>query len=208
MRCTALVRFAVVAASLPCVSCGGGGGGKTPVTVTITSTGGLDGFATSNGSVASDSQGGVVVGDAGAVGFRGFVSFELSGVSAGATIQSATLKVIQNVVAGAPYATLGDVFVDQVVYGTVFEAGAYNRSFPSNQGLGPISVDQLLGQKTLDVRAAVQTSVDRQDAQCQFRLRFSVESNQDGVSDQALFGGGSPQALANDQATLTITYLH
>ena len=61
---------------------------------------------------------------------------------------------------------------------------------------------------TITSTDTVRLSVERRDPQCQFRLRFPVASDLALEPDQVLFGGGSPDAFFNDQATLTITYVH
>lgn len=189
--------------------CGGGGGAADPVTVVLTSTGALEGHVFVGGTVTLSSN--IGVGDyangAGPQGgLRGFASFDISGIPAGATVTAATLTFVQRLVNSDPYATLGTVVIDQVVYGTVLDAGAYDRSFPSNHAFATLSTDSTLGAKSVDARIPVQADVAAQRGQSQFRLRFQTEDDLDLDSDQAVFWSAESATVATDLPTLTITY--
>jgi len=126
------------------------------VTVTILSTDALDGIVGSGGdfSLTGDV---VQAGDSTTnLGYRGFVSFELSAIPPGATVLTATLRLVQKQVSGDPYGSMGAVLVDQTVYGNVLESGAYGRSFPVNQAFATLSTDATLEAKTVDATAPVQ----------------------------------------------------
>lgn len=194
-------------AALPLLTgCGGGGGrvAAAPVTVTLTSTPLLDGTVATGGIIVGLS-GDIVVGDY-AGGLRGFGSFDLAGIPAGATITSATLTLVQHASSGAPYATLGLLLVDQVVYGNVLEGGAYARSFPTNQGFGTLSTDATLGAKSLVVTAQVQADRAALRTQSQFRLRFAVENDFDTTPDVAVFWSADNAPGPGDCPTLVVAY--
>lgn len=205
-------RFALVgllATGVLLTACGGGGGPPGPVTVTLTSTPALDGLVFASGTVTLASN--VTTGDyANALGpvegLRGFVSFDLTGIPSGATVTLATMTLVQRVTNAAPYASLGNVLVDQVVYGSVLEAGAYARSFPTSQGFGTLSSDATLGPKSLVVTAQVQADLDSLRPQSQYRLRFPLEQDGDFDSDQAVFWSAETATVPDERPTLVITY--
>ncbi len=189
--------------------CGGGGGTPAPVTVTLTSTPALDGLVFASGTVTLGSN--VTAGDYAnalgpAGGLRGFVSFDLTGIPSGVTVTLATLTLVQRLTNAAPYASLGTVLVDQVVYGPVLEAGAYARSFPTSQGFATLSSDATLGPKSIVVTAQVQLNIDSLHPQSQFRLRFPLEEDGDGDSDQAAFWSAETATVPAERPTLVITY--
>lgn len=203
--------FAVLSLAALCGGCGGGGGTSGPVTVTLRSEADLTGHVKADGTVQKGFGLDISVGDQrslfGAMGIRGFVSFDLSGIPADAKVSSATFTLVQDNVVFTPYQSLGSVFVDQVSYGNLLDGGAYSRSFPVNQGLGPISTDATLAPKSLVVTAVVQLCLDQSRGQAQFRLRCPVETDSDDEQDVAQFR--STQALVPaDSPALVVTYTH
>ena len=192
--------LALLAVSLPLAGCGGGGGGS-PVTVTLLSSPALEGYVIKGNAMPI---GGIYFGDVvngGERGLRAFVSFDLA-LPANATVTKATLRFRQFQAVGAPHTKLGPTLVDQVVYGAVLEVGAYDRSFPSNQGLPLTPSNAALDTKTSDVTEIVRNCVQGGSTRAQFRLRFTLETNAGGDSDFAQF----VQAGRSDEPTLVVTY--
>jgi hypothetical protein len=179
------------------------------VTVTILSTAALDGHVHSTGNAQVGVNYYVAYGDyadaQGPVsGVRGFVSFDITTIPAGATVQEATLTLFQKSTVGSPFADLGSNVVDHVVYGLVLEAGAYSRS-GLGDAIATFPPDLTPGPKTVVVTSAVATDVGARP-QCQFRLRFTTESDNDGQSDSIAYYS-SGQATSEDQRPrLVVTY--
>ena len=201
------VAALVFATSLLVTSCGGGG---TPASVSVTlgATPALTGYGSAQGDFFSTNED-LFIGDLisslfGEEGIRGFVSFDLGPIPSGARVLSATLRLTQIAVGNPPYPSLGAILVDQTEYGPVLDPGAYGRSFPSNQGFATLSTDATLGPKSADVTVAVQLDRAELRTQSQFRLRFTVETNGNGVGDQAVFGEADP--ASNEQPVLIVTY--
>lgn len=190
----------VLAAVLAFPGCGGGGDSSPPpFTATIESTALLTGTVRSSGEVATGAS--FVAGDRGTptdppVGLRAFLSFDLAaaGIPAGATVDSAVLTFVLGFSAGTP-TELGDLLVDQVEYGNVLDAGAYDRAFPVNQGMGPIDLSSPTGTKALDVAAAVQECLTAPRPEAQFRMRFQSETDGDMEHDQVAGFLGTPPLL-------------
>lgn len=194
-------------ACLACVGCGGGGGAEPPVTVTLVSSPTLDGTIGANGflAVGGDVAPADVESPENTTGLRGFVSFDLATIPPGADIQAATLSLFQGSVVNDPYGTLGSLFVDKVVYGNVLEAGAYSRSGPAVPSV-PFLSDATLGTKSVDVTQQLASDMTAQRAQAQFRLRFTIELNSNGDSDQAIFRSAATAQTADQAPKLVVTY--
>lgn len=206
--------------SLLCVAfvlsgCGGSGGGgdcpppATPVTMTVISSAPLDGTVDSVGGVQTD--GPLTVGDwPNAMGLRtlrGFVSFDLTGLPAGAHVVSARLSLSQFVTDGDPFTTLGVVVVDQVVYGDQLHTSAYDLPHDGFQAFTVLSSDHLAGRKTTPVTDAVQAASDAGEPRAQFRLRFAVDDDFDAVTDHVLFHTVESAPTPAEVPTLEVTYL-
>ncbi len=194
------------AAAVLHIGCGGGGGQDGPQTLTLLVTPSLTGTVANGGFVTPETLG---VGDRAPpsspeITFRGFFTFDLASLPPGATVISATLTLHQIRVAGTPYDTLGAMLLDQVVFGTVLEAGAYGRSFPTSQG-NPLSLDETLGPRVVDATVQVQADLAAGRTLSQWRVRFAVESDGNTSSDQADLGAPGSSAAAT-QPTLVVTY--
>jgi hypothetical protein len=213
MRRVTRALLPLILTAVVVTGCGGGDGGGTPlppspVTVTLTATDALTGHVFSGGSVArSDTlRAGDNEGPTRSHGVRGFVSFDVAGIPPGATVLSATLTLFQGEVVQLPYASLGDLLVDHVVYGTVLEAGAYARS-PLAAGIAVLPNDATLGFRMVGVTPQVQTDLVAAHPQSQYRVRFALEVDGDATSDQAVFSDAGVNSSVARRPTLVVTYL-
>ena len=176
--------------------CGAGGGlfGSSEVTTNEPST--LDGYVTSDGIVVANGASAMAVGDNGADnGRRGFVRFTLAGIPSGATIVEAVLHLAQADVTGAPYATLGSVRVDHMDLGAGLDAGDYAAA-PLVSDVGTLSGNAALETKSLDVSSSVAADVAAGRSTSDYRLRFLVTTDFDGIIDTAHF-----EDMENNQAS-------
>lgn len=205
-----LSALLAILVALACAACGGGGPG-TPVTVTLKGTPELEGDVSSSHGVVLTSVNPAAertVGDlanppAGIFrGVRVCLSFDLTPIPPRVRVLSATLSLRQSSVTGSPYSVLGSLVVDQVLFGGVLDGGAYDRSFPSNQAFATLSSNAVLEVKSVTATGPVQADIDDARLQSQFRLRFELEQNGDGISDQVHF----PSSTSADGPTLIVTY--
>jgi len=170
------------------------GSGPAGVFVDITplalpSQAALDGFARSDGGFSAGSPG--IVGDIESsfpgVGFRGFYSFDISMIPAGAVVISVTLRLYQSSVIGAPYASLGNVVVDHVDYGASLDGGDYSGGTLTGN-IGVLSSSAVPGYKVLDVTGQVRGDIAGGRTRSQYRLRFSsADIDNDSAEDSARF---------------------
>ena len=123
--------------------------------------------------------------------FSMFVSFANLAIPAQARIVSATLRLHQGKVVGAPYAKLGALIVDHVDYGPTLDGADYFGATPITLNIGAISTTAAPGYKTLDVTAAVAADRAAYRTRSQFKVRPSIlATNGDKTPDYAEFNDG------------------
>lgn len=161
--------FALVAVfSLSLAACGGGGNATpgSPGAATVT----LEADALMSGTVAEENatlvaRAGPLITGGTSRGFpfpittewRMLLSFDLSGIPAGATILSAELTVEQVYTEGDPYAS-GPLLLDHVDLAGSLDAADFD-SAPLSAAVGVLSLDLNLAPKTTNVTAAIQADV-------------------------------------------------
>jgi len=112
------------------------------------------------------------------------MSFDLSSIPDGATIESVELRFYQAKVGGDPYAKLGNLILDHVDYGSSLDASAYNTPAMDSAGLPQLTssgVWYIIPGRTLASWVERDLSAGRPDTQV--RLRFSQETDGDGDED-------------------------
>ncbi len=173
--------------------------------IVVGSTASLDGYARSD--FFASATGSPATGDKDAsfpgIGWRQLYSFDISGMSPSATITAAVLRLYQCDVEGAPYTSLGNVIVDHVNYGGVFDpsGGAYN-SAPLASNIGILSTTSTIGYRLLDVTTSVQNDLTASRVQSQYRLRFSIQdTNSDLADDFAQFTDAEDSPCAGQAST-------
>jgi hypothetical protein len=180
-------------------------GSPGPEFVVLPSVPGVDGYTTSAAFVSTAGANAIAVGDnAGDDGRRGFVRFDLSAIPAGATVLSAVLHLYQGDIDGVPYG-LGSVRVDHIDVGAALDAGDHFAAAIALD-IGVLSTDNVLEWKTLDVTAAVAADVAGVSPTSDFRLRFPVGTDGDGVLDTAMFEDAEGHLATGLFPTLSVTY--
>lgn len=161
--------------------------------VVIGSTPGLDGYARSNGTASA--SGSPATGDKDAsysfgVGWRQIYSFDIASIPSSVTINAATLRLYQCDVQGMPYTFLGNVLVDQIDYGGVFDpfGRAYDNLVTVANNVGTLSTTTSLGYRSLSVTTRLQNDLAASRVRSQYRLRFSpLDTDFDFADDFAQF---------------------
>lgn len=180
-----------------------------PQTVVLTSQGELDGYRANNGDGSTSAE--ILVGN-GAIGesgpelvTRGFLSFDLSSIPAGSTIQSVRLEFYQQRIEGEPYLTLGNLVLDHVDYGSSLEGGAFDTPALHTAVLTQMILPNswyVLSDPSITLWVEDTLAAGR--SRFQLRLRFAQETDGDGEEDLvSIEAGEGPRGHA---PKLTITY--
>ena len=184
--------------------CGGGGGDGT--SLTLTSEPALDGsispgdpFGLTGGYTTTEAED--YIGDTAASGScKIFLSFDISGIPVGSTIESATLTVYQSSYDQGGYG-LGAVSVDHIYFGSTVAQSILDMPALSTIS-GFLAITYSEGWKQLDVTSALQNDVDNTRSYSQYRM-YHLGSNDDGEYDQDGWYMGDS---ATNQPELVITY--
>lgn len=180
-----------------------------PQTVTLYSQAALDGYRLNSG--AGSASGEILVGNGSFVEdgpqlvARGFLSFDLGSLPAGATIDSVRLEFYQRGLEGDPYQTLGNLVLDHVDYGPSLEASAYDTPALHSAVLPQMITPNAwyaLADPTITLWVEDNLAVGR--GRLQLRLRFTQET--DGDEDQDLVIIEPGEGPAGHVARLTIAY--
>jgi hypothetical protein len=190
---------------------GCGGSSSAPVVVVVDSTLNLVALPAFDSFIPVPSPGSVQTGTNAIAGGdepdnssdRFYMSFDLSGLPAGATVVSATLTAQQVTVFLTPYADLGNLLLELVDLGPALDVPDFGTPpIPSRPGNLILSTSAVLEAKIADVapeiaaaRAAALTRLD-------LRARFQMAS--DGNNDADIVHFGSVEGGA--AATLAIVY--
>ncbi len=179
-------------------------------TVTLVSQAGLDGYLIGGqGSyVADEIRIGNIDSTSGERVFRGFLSFDLSGIPAGATIESAQLRFFQVRIRGNPYEKLGEFLLKHVDYGLSLntedwdgpELGSITLpSVPSPNAWYTLSGEPLIAWLSQDLAAG--------RASFQLRQQFSTETDGDDSADYVQLESGDNTFGTGNVPVLIVTYV-
>jgi len=145
----------------------------TPVSQTLIlgATASLDGWRATNGGSNWDYPY-IQAGHNSTLTIRGFVSFDISSIPAGATIDQVTLRLYQKEVVGTPYAS--SLIVDHVNYGTSQSATPYDGS-PIGSNIGTLADNASLEWKESGVTSSTKDDITNGRTRSQFGIRFATE---------------------------------
>lgn len=199
------------------------------VSVEISASEGLTGWIRSNGEVNALGCGGrtICVGDDGLYGvnasYRGFLSFDLSGLPAdlaAANILSARLELYQQGITGNPYEdlktcvsdTCTTLLLEHVNYGPSLEVTDFDTAVLEVVKLfGTAAGNPPLASSSIDVLETVRKDWESRAAlgqRTQYRLRFPKATDGDGQTDVAVFKGAAfqPYRPGSETTKLVVVY--
>jgi serine/threonine protein kinase len=147
--------------------------------------------------------------------YRGFMSFDLSDIPAGATIQDSTLVFYQMEVEGNPYEKLGSPYVEQgslqlgpVYYGNTLSNLAFSQPAGGELVLPPKpSAEVWYKVKDQTLTDWIQQALDRGQPVFQLRLQFTNETDEDFMPDYVGIESGNNFYHEGNVPELSITYL-
>lgn len=134
--------------------------------------------------------------------FRAFVSF-LHNIPAGATIESAVLRIYSFHRDATPFTDLGNVIVDHLEYG-LLDAGCDDFDM-TGDNIGTLATAYAVGYQSLDVKNVLMTDVAAGKTRTQFRFYHTLGT--DNNNDQDLGYWYSGDSL-NNQPVLEVTYIN
>lgn len=148
----------------------------TPIPITkskiLKATAALDGFRSSNGGGNNSVD--VRAGRNVNLVTRGFVSFDIDEIPAGAQVTEATLKLYQVRVIGNPYSVGGVLEVDHLTYGDTLDNNDYSMAALLS-GFATLSNNKNTGWKETQVTNAVKDDIANARSRSQFRIHFETE---------------------------------
>jgi hypothetical protein len=185
--------------------------GSTGGLVTLTSEAPLDGYVATSGLAVNTQE--ILVGNGNILGsgadeaWRGFLSFDLSAIPSTAQIESIELRFFQVQVQGDPYGKLGSLILDHVDYGSrlsypAFDVPAMNIATLPQQTAPNVWYITTSGVVGDWLQEDLQLGRDR----FQLRLRFSTESDGDGLEDYAAIESGDNFLGTGNLPLLVVTY--
>ncbi|MGD9145477.1 MAG: CARDB domain-containing protein [Anaerolineae bacterium] len=182
-----------------------------PETVTLKSEGALDGYWLNDGSGSSTED--ILVGNGeevdpiGELVARGFMSFDVSGIPAGSTIDSVELRFYQKEVQGDPYGKLGNLVLEQVDYGSSLGDSAYHTPALASAMLD-MQTDPgawyIISDPT--ILSWVQSNLEAGRSRFQLRLQFRQETDGDRLEDWVAVEPGGGVLGSRNAPQLTVTY--
>jgi hypothetical protein len=169
--------------------------------MTITSTATLDGWRASNGG--GNNTWYIQIGRNATLYERGFVSFDISSIPSGKTIDEVTLRLYQKEVEGTPYSSLGSLIVDHLDYGD--SLGSEDLSAGAiTSNIGTLTSNASIEWKDLIVTNALKADISASRTRSQFRLRFSTEAT--GADAWARFESGDNYMGTGNLPQLVVKY--
>jgi hypothetical protein len=182
------------------------------VTVTLDSQAALDGFRANNGGGNDGLD--IRLGNGDFVGSpayelvtRGFMSFDLSGIPAGADIKAIELRFYQVDVVGSPYSKLGNPLLKHLDYGSSLEGGDFAAPELASAILDPRSgAGQWYTITSETIADWIEADLAAGRVRFQVRLQFSTETDGDGDTDMAYIEAADNSSGTGNVPQLTITY--
>lgn len=139
---------------------------------TLSAIASLDGFRSSNGggNASVDIRAGRNIN----LVTRGFVSFDLSNIPSGATIQEASLRLYQAEIKGSPYSVGGALKVDHLNYGDSLDNSDYAMAALLSSFV-TLTSNNVVEWKDASVTDQVKDDIANGRSRSQFRLHFTTE---------------------------------
>lgn len=182
-----------------------------PGSILSTSDAELDGYRANNGTGSKNQDvlvgNGELVSGFGELVWRGFMSFDISGIPAGAIINSVELRFYQAKVGGDPYSKLGNLVLEHVDYGDRLSETAFGTAALGATMLPPqMNAGAWYVVSGPTVISWVQDDLANGRARAQFRLRWQQELDGDGREDYAGVESGNNFFGTGNFPVLTVNY--
>lgn len=171
----------------------------------------LDGFLLNDGTGSNIDDiivgNGRIVEPTGELVSRGFMSFDLSDIPAGATVEGVELRFYQKMVQGEPYGKLGNLMLEHIDYGSGLDPSAYDLPVLDSAMLATLPLPSswyVLSDPS--ITSWVQGTLSEGQSRFQLRIRFSQETDGDGEEDWVSIEPGGGALSSPNAPTLAIIY--
>lgn len=134
---------------------------------------------------------------------RGFVSFDITSIPAGKTIELATLRLYQTEVVGDPYGSLGSLRLDHLNYGDSLEGSDYDASSIS-ASFATLTSNAAVEWKDANVTDRLKDDIANSRSRSQYRLRFTTEAT--GADAWARFESANNSIGTGNTPQLVVRY--
>ncbi|MGC9335739.1 MAG: hypothetical protein ACP5JJ_16450, partial [Anaerolineae bacterium] len=171
----------------------------------------LDGFLLNDGTGSNIQDiivgNGRIVEPTGELVSRGFLSFDLSDIPKGATIEGVELRFHQKAVQGEPYEKLGNLMLEQIDYGSSLDPSAYDRPVLDSAMLAILpSPNSWYILSDPSIASWVQATLGKGQDLFQLRIRFAQETDGDDEEDWISIDPGGGILSSPNAPILTISY--
>lgn len=174
------------------------------ITKIFSSSSPLDGFRSSNGGGNPDVE--IRAGRNVYLVTRGFVSFDISDLPSGATIQEAILRLYQGKIIKNPYGVGGSIRVDHLTYGDTLDNADYAMAALSSS-FATLTGNAVIEWKDVDVTDAFRNDVANARSRSQFRIHFQIENTGgDATGDFAYFESADNNMGTGNTPQLVVKY--
>lgn len=138
----------------------------------LSSNAALDGFRSSNNGGNSTLD--VRVGRNSNLVTRGFISFDITSIPAGAVVTEVTLRLYQAKIIGSPFASGGTLKIDHLTYGDSLDSSDYGLAALSSS-FATVTSNPTLEWKDVVVTDRVKNDLSNARGTSQFRIHFTSE---------------------------------
>jgi hypothetical protein len=181
-----------------------------PTRITLQSEAALDGYWANVGRGRADQDilagNGQIVEEGRELVWRGFMSFDLSGLPPGASIEDAELRFFQAKTGGNPYGKLGNLVLDHVDYGSSLTDGAFDAPAMDSVALPPQVEPGSWYVVSRGIADWVRADLAAGRGRSQFRVRWAQESDGDGIEDYAGIESGNNFFETGNFPQFIVTY--
>jgi hypothetical protein len=161
------------------------------ISAAIYGTASLDGevYGGFPGGARSD-RASIIVGHGGDTTFRGFFSFDLTGIPTGVVANEARLIINKEGVVNNPYEKYSSILLDHVLYGESLSGGDHDTSSLADLGIFDSASAPATGYLGSDVTSAINNDLANRlvrGNRSQYRLRFPLEATEKGPGEYVSF---------------------
>jgi hypothetical protein len=135
----------------------------------------------------------IIVGHGGDTTFRGFFSFDLTGIPTGVVADEAKLIINKEEIVNNPYEKYSSILLDHVLYGDSLSGDDYDTPVLTDLGIFDSASAPATGYLSSDVTSSLNNDLANRlvrGNRSQYRLRFPLEATEKGPGEYVTFISG------------------